>query len=152
MTSFHKIFQSSTSVSQDKEEDEASKAVESIILDKKESEILERITRTTQEAESNRNARKRDITHLSSDEENKSAKNIKIQDSMAPISSQANVNQNLSGRQHQTSINNVAMNVEVHYNETSINNNSNGRNVALDMAKITPGAPGIINILRVSFY
>ena len=152
MTSFHKIFQSSSSVFQDKEEDEASKAVESIILDKKETEILERITRTTHEAESNRNTRKRDNTHLSSDEEKKCSKNIKIQDSMAPISSQANVNQNLSGRQHQTSINNVAMNVEVHYNETSINNNSNGRNVTLDMAKITPGAPGIINSSGVTFH
>ena len=38
----------------EKVDDEASKAVQSIILDKNESEILERITRTTQESESSR--------------------------------------------------------------------------------------------------
>ena len=44
-----KILQNTISATTDKEDDEASRAVKSIILDKNESEILERITRTTQE-------------------------------------------------------------------------------------------------------
>ena len=48
-------FQPASAVLVEKEDDEESRAVKSIILDKNESEILERITRTTQEAESNKN-------------------------------------------------------------------------------------------------
>ena len=53
ISKYYLSFQNSTCGSQQKEDDEASQAVQSIILDKNESEILERITRTTQEVESN---------------------------------------------------------------------------------------------------
>ena len=49
--------------------------------------------------------------------------------------------QDMSATQHQQPINNVAVDVEVHYNENNINNNTE-RTIALDMAKVTPGAPG----------
>ena len=45
----------------------------------------------------------------------------------------------------QQEVNNVAVAVEVHYNENNINNNEDrtaDRTVALDMAKLTSGAPG----------
>ena len=51
-----KILQNTISATADKEDDEASRAVKSIILDKNESEILERITRTTQEVKSNKSS------------------------------------------------------------------------------------------------
>ena len=73
----------------------------------------------------------------------KIARNTKSQENITSMITQTSVSQELSGTQHQQSINNVAMDVEVHYNECNINNNSNGRNVSLDVAKITAGAPGI---------
>ena len=50
----------------------------------------------------------------------------------------------LSNPQHQQSITNVAMEaVEVHYTGNTINNNTvEERAVAMNMAKITAGAPG----------
>ena len=50
----------------------------------------------------------------------------------------------LSNSQHQQSITNVAMEaVEVHYTGNTINNNTvEEREVAMNMAKITAGAPG----------
>ena len=89
------------------------------------------------------NIRKRDIHCLNSEGEIKIARDTKSQDNITSMTSQTNVSLDLSGTQHQPSINNVAMDVEVHYNECNINNNSNGRNVSLDVAKITAGAPGI---------
>ena len=80
---------------------------------------------------------------MNSEGEIKIARNTKSQENITSMTSQTSVSQELSGTQHQQSINNVAMDVEVHYNECNINNNSNGRNVSLDVAKITAGAPGI---------
>ena len=47
----------------------------------------------------------------------------------------------MQATQHQQTINNVAVDVEVHYNENKINNNAE-RTIALDIAKVTAGAPG----------
>ena len=80
---------------------------------------------------------------MNSEGEIKIARNTKSQENITSMTLQTSVSQELSGTQHQQSINNVAMDVEVHYNECNINNNSNGRNVSLDVAKITAGAPGI---------
>ena len=80
---------------------------------------------------------------MSSEEETKSSRNIKPFDNLVPISSQTTAIQDMSGTQQQQSNNSVALDVEVHYTENNINNNSNQRNIALDMAKITAGAPGI---------
>ena len=52
------------------------------------------------------------------------------------------VGQELPTSQHPQGINGVAVDVEVHYNDNGINNNTD-RTIALDMAKITAGAPGI---------
>ena len=71
----------------------------------------------------------------------------KVNDNLLPLQPQR-LGQDILASQRQNSTNNVAMDVEVHYNESSINNNSE-RAIALDMAKVTPGAPGInISIIR----
>ena len=88
------------------------------------------------------NIRKRGIHNLNSEEETKSSRNVKAYDNLVPMPCKTNAIQDISGMQQQPSINNVAVDVEVHYTESNINNNSNQRNIALDMAKITAGAPG----------
>ena len=77
---------------------------------------------------------------MNAEEESKISQNNKISDNLIPLQTQR-LGQDMSATQQQQPINNVAVDVEVHYNENNINNNTE-RTIALDMAKVTAGAPG----------
>ena len=86
------------------------------------------------------NPRKRKSSEFSEEDTNRTASS-KVAEHLLTLQTQA-ISQDLPGAQHHHAINNVAVDVEVHYNDNSINNNTE-RTIALDMAKITAGAPGI---------
>ena len=77
---------------------------------------------------------------MNAEEKSQMSQNNKVSDHLIPLQTQR-LGLDMSATQHQQPINNVAVDVEVHYNENNINSNTE-RTIALDMAKVTAGAPG----------
>ena len=84
---------------------------------------------------------------MTAEESHKITENTKVSEHLVLLQSPTIVQDLTVAHQHQQSVNSVAVDVEVQYNESSINNNTGSTSNALDMAKITAGAPGINTIL-----